>query len=47
MYFFRKNNPDRPKNTNIKIMHAINAIAIILFLGGIIWKLVQWFILKK
>jgi hypothetical protein len=28
-------------------MHAINAIAITVFLAGIIWKLIEWFILKK
>ncbi|WP_316735274.1 DUF6728 family protein [Pedobacter aquatilis] len=42
MYFFRKKNPDRPNNINLKIMHFINALAIIVFLAGIIYKLVQW-----
>jgi hypothetical protein len=28
-------------------MHVINAIAIIMFLAGIVWKLIDWFILKK
>jgi len=41
-YFFRKKNPDRPSNINIKIMHGINRIAIIIFLAAIIF-----FILKK
>ncbi|MCC8408383.1 hypothetical protein LJ707_05540 [Mucilaginibacter sp. UR6-1] len=47
MYFFRKKDPSRPSNFNLKVMHIINAIAIIMFAGGIIWKLIDWFILKK
>ncbi|WP_317130925.1 DUF6728 family protein [Pedobacter frigoris] len=29
MYFFRKKDPNQPNNINIKIMHIINATAII------------------
>ncbi|GGB11302.1 MULTISPECIES: DUF6728 family protein [Mucilaginibacter] len=47
MYFFRKKDPNRPDNFNLRVMHFINALAIIMFLAGIIWKLVQVFILKK
>jgi hypothetical protein len=47
MYFFRKKDPNRPTSFNLRVMHTINAIAISMFLLGIIWKLVQWFILKK
>lgn len=47
MYFFRKKDPNRPTNFNLKVMHTINAIAITMFLLGIGWKLVQWLILKK
>ena len=47
MYFFRKKDPNRPTSFNLKVMHVINAIAIIMFLAGIIWKLIDWFILKK
>ena len=47
MYFFRKKDPNRPTNFNLKVMHTINAIAIVMFLLGIVWKLVQWLILKK
>jgi len=39
MYLFRKKDPNRPTNTNIRIMHFINAFAIVVFLAGIIWKL--------
>jgi len=30
-YFFRKKDPNRPKNINIKAMHIINRIAILMF----------------
>ncbi|WP_317048221.1 DUF6728 family protein [Pedobacter nyackensis] len=43
MYLFRKKGPNRPTNTNIKIMHIINAIAITVFAAGILWKLIDWF----
>nr|WP_183575729.1 DUF6728 family protein [Mucilaginibacter sp. X5P1]MBB6139080.1 amino acid transporter [Mucilaginibacter sp. X5P1] len=47
MYFFRKKDPNRPTSFNLKVMHVINAIAITVFLLGIIWKLIDWFILKR
>ena len=47
MYFFRKQDPNRPTNFNIKVMHAINATAIIMFLAGIIYTLIKHFILHK
>ncbi|MFZ9046731.1 MAG: DUF6728 family protein [Cyclobacteriaceae bacterium] len=31
-YFFRKKDPDRPSNFNLKMMHGINKISIIMFL---------------
>lgn len=31
-YFFRKKDPSRPSNFNIKVMHGINKISIIMFL---------------
>jgi hypothetical protein len=46
MYLFRKKDPNRPVNTNIKIMHIINAIAITMFVGGILWKLIDLYLLK-
>jgi hypothetical protein len=42
-YFFRKKDPNRPSNINIKMMHGINKISIVIFLLGVIyliWKLV-------
>lgn len=31
-YFFRKKDPNRPTNINLKMMHGINRISIIIFL---------------
>lgn len=47
MYFFRKPDPNRPTNFNLKVMHYINALAIMMFVGGIVYKLIDWFILSK
>ena len=41
-YFFRKKDPNRPTNFNIRAMHIINKISITVFLLAIIF-----FILKK
>ncbi|HEY1010429.1 MAG TPA: DUF6728 family protein [Sphingobacteriaceae bacterium] len=46
MYFFRKKDPKRPTSFNLKVMHVINATAVILFLIGLIYKLIDWFILS-
>jgi len=42
LYFFRRKDPERPVNFNIRAMHGINKISIIIFLLGIIF-----FILKR
>ncbi|QXV65797.1 hypothetical protein INP83_01485 [Mucilaginibacter sp. 21P] len=47
MYFFRKKDPNRPTSFNLKVMHTINAIAIIMFLAGIIYKIAQWLFFSK
>lgn len=42
-YFFRKKDPSRPSNINIRMMHGINKISIVIFLLGVmflIFKLV-------
>ncbi len=31
-YFFRKKDPNRPQSFNLKVMHGINRIAILMFL---------------
>jgi len=42
MYFFRKKDPNRPQNFNIRAMHIINTIAILVFLAGIVYKILEW-----
>jgi hypothetical protein len=36
-YFFRKKDPNRPVNINIRMMHGINKISIVVFLAGVIY----------
>ena len=40
-YFFRKKDPNRPVNVNIKIMHGINKISIIVFLLAVIYLIAK------
>ncbi len=40
-YFFRKKDPSRPSNVNIKMMHGINKISILIFLAGVIYMVVK------
>ncbi|WP_317040580.1 DUF6728 family protein [Pedobacter psychrophilus] len=47
MYFFRKKDPARPDNFNLRAMHFINKLAIVVFLIGVIWKLIDILILKN
>lgn len=35
-YYFRKKDPSRPTNINIKMMHGINKISIVMFLFCVI-----------
>lgn len=41
-YFFRKKDPSRPSNINIRMMHGINKISIVVFLLGVLY-----FVLKQ
>lgn len=36
-YFFRKKDPSRPNNINIRMMHGVNKISIIIFLAGVLY----------
>jgi hypothetical protein len=36
-YFFRKKDPNRPTNVNIRMMHGVNKISIVVFLAGVIY----------
>ena len=40
-YFFRKKDPSRPSNINIKMMHGVNKISIIIFLLGVIYIILR------
>jgi len=40
-YFFRKKDPSRPSNINIKMMHGVNKISIIIFLIGVIYIILR------
>jgi len=44
-YFFRGKDPSRPSNINIKMMHGINKISIIVFLLGIIFIIIKRLVL--
>ncbi|MBC8111593.1 MAG: hypothetical protein H7Y04_11080 [Verrucomicrobia bacterium] len=35
-YFFRKNDPNRPSTFNLKMMHGINKISMLMFLIGVV-----------
>ena len=43
-YFFRKKDPKRPVNMNIRVMHGINRLAIVIFLLAIIFLLAKRFL---
>lgn len=40
-YFFRKKDPSRPTNVNIRMMHGINKISIIVFLLGVLYLILK------
>ena len=40
-YYFRKNDPDRPNNFNIRAMHTINKISIVMFLIGVVMLILK------
>lgn len=35
-YFFRKKDPSKPKNFNLKVMHGINKLSILMFLAALL-----------
>lgn len=43
-YFFRKKDPNRPININIRMMHGINKLSIVIFLLAIIYLLAKRFL---
>ncbi|HRE66211.1 MAG TPA: hypothetical protein PLM56_01265 [Cyclobacteriaceae bacterium] len=42
-YFFRKKDPSRPSNINIKMMHGINKISIAIFLIAVLYLILKRF----
>ncbi len=42
-YFFRKKDPNRPSNFNIRAMHTINKISILMFIIAISIYLIKKF----
>ena len=40
-YFFRSKDPSRPSNINIRMMHGINKISIVIFLLGILFIILK------
>jgi hypothetical protein len=36
-YFFRKKDSGRPTNINLKMMHGVNKISIVIFLLGVLY----------
>jgi hypothetical protein len=43
-YFFRKKDPSRPSNINLKMMHGINKISIAIFLLGVLFIVLKRFL---
>jgi hypothetical protein len=43
-YFFRKKDPSRPVSFNLKMMHGINKISILVFLLGVIYLILKRFL---
>ncbi len=40
-YFFRRKDPSRPSNINIRMMHGINKISIVVFLLGVLYLILK------
>jgi len=43
-YFFRGKNAEKPSNINIRMMHGVNRLAILLFLIGMIYFIIKRFL---
>ncbi|MBF9253620.1 hypothetical protein I2I11_09980 [Pontibacter sp. 172403-2] len=39
-YFFRKNDPNRKTNFNLRTMHKINKISMLMFLAGVVYFII-------
>ncbi len=45
-YFFRGKDAGKPVNINVRIMHGINRLAIVIFLAGVIYIIFKFYILE-
>ncbi len=45
-YFFRKKDSSRKTDFNLKMMHGINKISILIFLAGMIYLMLKFFFLN-
>jgi hypothetical protein len=43
-YFFRGRSEAKPANVNVRIMHGINKLAIVIFLAGVIYIVFKHYI---
>ncbi len=43
--YLKKRDPDAPRDTNIKLMHGMNRISILVFLASLLFLLVKFIIL--
>jgi len=43
-YFFRKKDPNRPSNINLRMMHGVNKISILIFLIGVLYLILKRFL---
>ncbi len=40
-YFFRRKDPNRPSNIDLKMMHGVNKISILVFLAGVAYLIIR------
>ncbi len=40
-YFFRKKDPNRRTNFNLRTMHTINKISMLMFLAGVVYFIIK------
>lgn len=40
-YFFRKKDPNQPKNINLSMMHGVNRLAMIMFVFAVVFLIVR------
>jgi len=43
-YFFRRKDPSRPNNINIRMMHGINKLSIAIFLAAVVYMIFKHFL---